>query len=140
MQDACRGLGLLEGDTERDCAMTEAASIPFGVHLCDLFATTLTPCLPSNPMEFYTNHKLELCRNIMRKEGQTSPTEVIENDVLLDLQERIEREGLDLHKDFKLPRPNPKLARATQQPRLLGEETSYDIATCKQRLRRRTKL
>ena len=70
--------------------MTEAASIPFGVHLRDLVATILTPCLPSNPMEFYTNHKLELCRDIMRREGQTSPTEVIGNEVLLDLQERME--------------------------------------------------
>ena len=60
----------------------------------------------------------------MRREGQTSPIEVIENEVLLDLKERVEREGLDLHKDFKLPCPNPELARAAQQPRLLREETS----------------
>lgn len=87
-QDACRSMGLLEDDSERDAAMTEAASIRFGSHLRDLFANILIHCKPTNPLEFYERHKLELCRDIMLREGTSTPTEAIHNQVLLDLKRK----------------------------------------------------
>ena len=127
-QEACRCMGLLEDDSERDAAMTEAASIRFGSHLRDLFANILIYCKPTNPLEFYERHKIELCRDIMLREGANTPTEVMHNEVLLALQERVARDGLDISKDFHLPPPNLDLARSQAQTRVLREEMSYDIS------------
>lgn len=125
-QDACRCMGLLEDDSERNAAMTEAASIRFGSQLRDLFANILFHSKPTNPLAIYGSHQIELCRDIMLREGAPTPTEAIHNEVLLDLQERVVREGLDITKDFQLPPPNLDLAHAAAQPRVLREEISYD--------------
>ena len=95
-QDAYRYMGLLEDDSERDVAITEAASIRFGFHLRGLFANILSYCKPTDPSEFYERHNIELCRDIMLQEGASTPTEVIHNEVLLALQERVARDGLDI--------------------------------------------
>ena len=87
-------------------------------------ANILIHCKPTNPLEFYERHKIELCRDMMHKAASTS-TEAIHNEVLLDLQERVARAGLDISKDFQLPPPNLALAQAAAH---LREETSYDSA------------
>ena len=60
-QDACQCMGLLEDDSNRDAAVTVAASIRFGFHICDLFANILIHCKPTNSLEFYEIRKIELC-------------------------------------------------------------------------------
>ena len=99
-QEACQCLGLLEDDTEIDRAMEEAATIRFGSTLRDTFVTILLYCRPANPQQFWETHKLALCRDFMHRDKVTLPTDAIVNEVLLCLQDRLDREGLDLNTGF----------------------------------------
>jgi hypothetical protein len=127
-QEACQCLGLLEDDTEIDRAMEEAATIRFGSTLRDTFVTILLYCRPANPQQFWETHKLALCRDFMHRDKVPLPTDVIVNEVLLCLQDRLDREGLDLNKDFGLPTPHPVSTEQRATPRVILEETSYDTS------------
>ena len=104
-QEACQGLGLLEDDREINKAMEEAASIRVGSAVRDTFVTILLYCRPANPLQFWETHKVALCTDLMHRDKVSNPTEAIINEVLLSLQDSLERQGLDVHEDFGLPKP-----------------------------------
>lgn len=64
----------------------------------------------------------------MHRDKVPLPTDVIVNEVLLCLQDRLDREGLDLNKDFGLPTPHPVSTEQRATPRVILEETSYDTS------------
>ena len=51
---------------------------------------------------------------------------LIEHTVLLHLEERVEREGMDLHVNFALPLPDANIVRQTKVPRAICEETAFE--------------
>ena len=127
-QEACQRLGLLEDDGEMDKAMEEAAAIRFGPALRDTFVTILLYCRPANPLQFWETHKVALCTDLMQRDKASTPTEAIINEVLLSLQDSLERQGLDVHEDFGLPKPPPMSSLQNTTPRIIEEETNYDTS------------
>ena len=54
------------------------------------------------------------------------------HEVLLQLQERIEFDGLDMNKNFDLPTPDPSIVHLAQVPSVLREEMNYNTAQLQQ--------
>lgn len=105
--------------------MEEAASVRFGRHLRSVFVTILIFIRPSDPVAFWLRHKVSLCEDIMHHERVTEPTAKVITEVLLDIQQDLERCGFALS-DFQLPAPDPALLQE-RGPREIREETNYDI-------------
>jgi hypothetical protein len=126
-QAACCKLGLLDNDTEIDSVMEEASSLRFGDPLCDVFATILMYCRPSDPLAFWERHKLKLCQDKMFQQKTSVLSDHIVNEVLLYLQDRVEQDNLDINRDFLLPKPNPELLPLGAIPREIREETILDL-------------
>ena len=124
-QDACKKMGLLDDDNENDRAMEEAASIRFGPQLRQTFAMILVWNRPIEPKEFWDRHKNILCEDLLRREHVDVPSDEIINEVLLDIEEHLQRNGLKLE-TFQLPKPDRNLL-VKKVPRELREETEYDI-------------
>ncbi|XP_074649050.1 uncharacterized protein LOC141904363 [Tubulanus polymorphus] len=124
-QDACMKLGLITDDGEIYRAMEEASNLQFGSQLRNFFATLLIYCRPSDPLQFWNKWRTELSRDIMHQMDVDHVTARVENEVLLQLQHAVQREGLDLALDFSLPLP--VLDSVTSLPRVISEETSYDM-------------
>ena len=124
-QDACNKLGLLDDDTEKDAAMEEASAIRFGPQLRLAFATLLIYCRPADPVAFWNKHKVELCRDIMIKDKVTELNHVIENQVLMYLQDILDKDGLELSKDFHLPKA-VVVESLDGLPKLVHEEMDHD--------------
>jgi hypothetical protein len=127
-QEACQQLGLLEDDREVDKTMEEAASIRFGPALRNTFVTILLYCRPANPVQFWETHKVALCTDLMHRNKVSNPTEAIINEVLLSLQDSLERQGLDVYEDFGLPKPQPMTSLQNTTPKIIEEETNYDTS------------
>eukprot|EP00095_Tigriopus_kingsejongensis_P008014 maker-scaffold1844_size26589-snap-gene-0.4 protein:Tk08014 transcript:maker-scaffold1844_size26589-snap-gene-0.4-mRNA-1 annotation:"hypothetical protein Y032_1114g3627" len=126
-QAACNKLGLLEDDNEKDMIMGEAALLKFGPQLRDVFATILMFHRPADPKQFWEKWRLELCRDFMKRDRLSAPSEMIVNQVLFDLQDRVERDGLHLANDFQMPMPNPDIIAQLQTPRIIREEIEFDV-------------
>ena len=47
-------------------------------------------------------------------------------EVFLKLQERIEFAGLDMHKNFGLPTPDPSMVQLAQLAHVLRDKTNYN--------------
>jgi hypothetical protein len=135
-QDACRMMGLLDDDNEINQVMEEAYSIRFGSQLRDMFATILMYCRPSDPASFWERHKSKLCEDLMHQNRVQEPNELIVNEVLLYLQDRLQQEGLDINCDFGLPQPNPELQPMAAIPRDIREETMHDFQQLEERVNR----
>ncbi|XP_072013683.1 uncharacterized protein [Amphiura filiformis] len=125
-QATCLKLGLLEDDTEIDKVMEEAAGIRFGNQLRDVFATILIWIRPSDPLSFYERHLPTLCEDLMHREHLEEPNSAVVNEVLIYLQDRLEREALDLQRDFGLPKPTATPVH-NRLPREVSEELDHDI-------------
>ena len=127
-QAACLAMGLLEDSSEIDRAMEEAASIRFGSTLRTVFAHILIFATPPNPPEFWNRHKHLLIDDILNKFNLSEPTEAVIHTALLEIDEVVHRHGLDLHKDFKLSRPDKAIAEQLGQAAstIIEEETNYD--------------
>jgi len=125
-QAACSKLGLLDDDTEIDKAMDEAATVKFGNQLRDVFANILIWIHPTDCLRFYNQHKSDL-----RDDYRDMSEEDAENELLIYLQERLGRSGLELKKDFKLPTPKAAEKRV-HVPSELREEYDFDIPTLQQ--------
>ena len=129
-QAACLKLGLLDDDAENDRAMEEAASIRFGPQLREVFAMILVWNRPIEPKEFWNRHKDILCEDLLRRDHLDAPSDSIINEVLLDIEEHVQRNGFEME-TFQLPKPDHDLI--TQRiPRELREETEYDITILKE--------
>ena len=131
-QEVCKKMGLLDDENEIDQVMEEAASMCFGSQLRYLFTAILIFIRPSNPLTFWQHHTVSLCQDLMHHAGATEPTAEVVNEVLLDIQEFLERSGFALS-DFQLPAPDPALIQQCR-PREIREETDYDIGALKQAL------
>ena len=119
-QAACNKLGLLDDDSEIDKAIQEASAMKFGNQLRDVFATILIWIRPSDPPAFYLRHKNCLCQDYRDVSAENA-----ENQLLIYLRDRLDREGLQLSRDFGLPEPTDVIHLARE----LQEELDYDIAT-----------
>jgi hypothetical protein len=133
-QEACRLLGLLDDDTEIDLVMEEASSIRFGDQLRNVFVTILLYVRPSDPPAFWLRHKEKLCQDIRHRNGATCDNELIENEVLIYLQEKVQQENLDISVDFNLPRPDLTLQPMSDVPRDIRDETLLDVAELEDRI------
>lgn len=105
-QAACLKLGLLYDDGEIDKVIVEAASYKFSNQLRDVFANILIWVRPVDPLAFYERHKNLLVEDFLHRDHLKEPNEMIFNELLIYLQERLERENLDLKDDFGLPKPD----------------------------------
>lgn len=123
-------MGLLDDDSEIDRVMEEAESVRFGTQLRCVFVTVLLFIRPSNPPAFWESHKLTLCKDLMQRDGVVHLTEEVVHEVLLDIQEYLERGGFSLT-DFHLPTPDPALLH-NRASREMHEETGYNIGTLQQ--------
>lgn len=133
-QEACKELGLLDSDNEKDRVMEEASAVRFGPQLRQVFATLLMYCRPSDPLQFWMKHKLELCRDIMLRDNLSEISPQVENEVLLNLQSILDNEGLELHKDFQLP-PAECANSDPGLPRTILEEMAYDTNNLKAKVK-----
>ena len=131
-QEVCKKMGLIDDENEIDQVMEEAAPMCFGSQLRYLFTAILIFIRPSNPLTFWQRHTVSFCQDLMHRAGATEPTAEVVNEVLLDIQEFLERSGFALS-DFQLPAPDPALIQQCR-PREIREETDYDIGALKQAL------
>ena len=133
-QAACLQMGLLDHYNERNWVMEEASSIRFGPQLREVFCTILLYCMPADPLPFWNMRKYKLAEDIMRSKQETTMSMQAMHEVLLQLQERIEFDGLDMNKNFGLPTPDPSIVHLTQVPSVLREEMNYNTAQLQQNL------
>ena len=95
-QVACQSLGLLENNTVNLVwACTKG-------HLCDT-----THLLQTSQSIACLGDPLAPCTNLMQWNKVSTPTETIINKALLSLQNSLERQELEVHEDFSLPKPQP---------------------------------
>ena len=73
----------------------------------------------------------------MRSHGEVLLTDVIEHTVIQHLQERVQRDGLDLHKHYGLPLPNPEIINQAAIPAVIREETHFDIQSLQDQITNR---
>ena len=127
-QAACKALGLLEDETEIDRIMEEAGSIRFGSSLREVFALILIIIRPSDPVRFLEEHKKLLFEYLMHQQKVTELNDAIVNEGIMRIQIVLHQHGLDLEKDFKLPKPDPAmLLLNTGIPNDIRDETSYNV-------------
>ena len=120
-QCAAIAMGLLEDDKELDKAMDEAHQISFGQSIRSLFLAILLQAHPSNPLQFYNDHKHQLIEDWSRDE---EPAEA-ENKLLLWLEQRLLPLEMDLTK-FNLPEPRRITGADSKEEAVIREETNYD--------------
>ena len=108
--------------------MEEAALIQFGPALRNTFVTILIHCTLANPLQFRETHKVNVCTDLMQWDKVSSPTEAILNEVLLLLQDSLERQGLDVHEKYGLPKPQSMSQYLQDTTPRITEELSYDTA------------
>ncbi len=125
-QAACLKMGILDNEDEIDKVLEEAASVRFGAQLREVFATLLIWVKPADPRGFWQKHQALLCEDLLHRDGLHEPNESILNEVLLELEEHVQRNGLDLE-NFNLPKPNKSLIKE-RIPREIREETNYDTS------------
>ena len=68
----------------------------------------------------------------MKSKQETTMSMQTMHEVLLQLQERIEFDGLDMNKNFGLPTPDPSIVHLAQVPSVLREEMNYNTAQLQQ--------
>ncbi len=122
---ACLKMGLLDDDSENDRAIEEASSIRFGPQLRETFAMLLIWNSPIDPKAFWEKHKNILSEDLLRRDGLTEPNDQILNEVLLNIEEYVQRNGFEIEK-FQLPKPDHNLM-SNSIPREIREESEYDI-------------
>jgi len=127
-------MGLLDDDMEKGKAMQEAKNLQFGNQLRDIFATILLFCTPVEPLTSWHRWLPALVEDLMHEQNVQEIIELIKSTILLHLQERVEREGLCLKEHFGLPLPDPEIIARAQVPRVLREETEFDVATLNEQL------
>ncbi len=137
-QEACLKLGLLDDDAENDRAIEEAASIRFGPQLREMFAMILVWNRPIEPKEFWERHRNILSEDFLRRDRVDEPNEEILNEVLLEIEEHVQRNGFEME-TFQLPKPDPRLMKK-RVPRELREETEYDLDRLKEIVRENVPL
>ncbi len=123
-QAACLRMGIIDDEEEISKVLEEAASVRFGPQLREVFATILIWIKPADPKAFWEKHQKLLSEDILHRDSVLEPNESILNEVLLDLQEHIERNGSTLEA-FNLPVPDKTLI-SERIPREVREETNYD--------------
>jgi len=128
-QEACRQLGLLEDDTEKDNAMMEASSVRFGPQLRLAFATILMYCRPADPLEFWNRHKFELCRDFMLRDRVEQINHQVQNEALIHIQSILDNDCLLLHEHFNLPKPDQE--QTHDIPKVISDELNHDPVVLK---------
>jgi hypothetical protein len=102
-KEACRALGLLADDKEWHHCLEDAAEIKMGVGLRNLFVIILRHCNPDNPRTLWDAHKHNLSEDIAHHNPSATPAQII-NHTLLDIEQRLEWQGLTLEKcDLPIP-------------------------------------
>ncbi len=137
-QAACLKLGLLDDDSENDKAMEEASSIRFGPQLRETFAMILIWNRPTDTEGFWERHKEILCEDLLRRDGVSQPSAEILNEVLLDIEEHMNRNGYEIE-SFQIPKPDHNLM-PNRIPRELREEMEYDVDALKDIVERNVPL
>ena len=123
---ACIARGICEDDHEVDMVMEEAALVAFGPNLREIFAHILIFVLRKDHIQFWQRHNHSISQDLTHAAGLTEPDDNILNQVLLEIQEHLERYGYDLTVNFKLPQPNRDLIRQTD-PHDIRHETQHDV-------------
>jgi len=126
-KETCLKLGILEDDREIDKALEEAASVQCGPTLRHTFATILMWLQPAKAREFWERHKDTLAQDIMHRDQVQETNENILNEVLIEIQEHLQRNGYDLT-DFQIPKPSPDLLHpeSNRVPHEIRDETNFD--------------
>uniref|UniRef100_A0A0L8HLX3 ATP-dependent DNA helicase n=1 Tax=Octopus bimaculoides TaxID=37653 RepID=A0A0L8HLX3_OCTBM len=124
-QEACLRRGLISDDREIRCAMEETASIRIGDSLREFVATMLIYYRPPDPRSFWEEWKLELAHDLMHQNNVNQLNPCIENEVLIRLQEHLQRDELDLVKNFQLPKPDYGVS-PDPISKIISEEVDFD--------------
>ena len=123
---ACIARGICENDNEVDMVMEEAASVTFGSNLRELFANLLMFVLKKDYFQFWQRHMHTISEDLTHAAGLSEPDDTVINQVLLELQDYVERHGYHLTNNFQLPQPNLALI----QPRIpqdIRHETEHNM-------------
>ena len=135
-QSACVALGLLQDDEEIDKALMEVTQHQFGNHVRDFFVSILLFCGPPSPIELFQKWKKELAHDYLYRDNLTEINIRIENELLLYIQDKLERESLSLQ-HFQLPQPSE--ATEPNAPRVLHEEMDFNTDELKRNVQLRLK-
>ena len=68
----------------------------------------------------------------MRSKQETTISMQTMHELLLQLQEKIEFDGLDINKNFGIPTPDPSIVYLIQLPSVLREDMNYNTAQLQQ--------
>ena len=128
--EACIARGLCDNDEEIDKVIEEASSVTFGPQLRKLFTDILMYVLRNQYLRFWNKHKKALCMDQMLQENISEINESVENQALLEIQEKLERNGYDMVKHFNLPQPNHQQIQE-RIPAEVRFHTTHDIENLK---------
>ena len=125
-QAACAARGLLEGDSEWDQCLEEAALIQTGHQLRQLFTSILLHNDPLDPLSLYERHLPSLsddCRYKLQREFhiQDPNYEQVESLALHEINIILQRFGKSLS-DYCLPNPSHSFNDIIGIPRIIAEE------------------
>ena len=123
---ACIARGICEDDHEVDMVMEEAASISFGPQLREIFANMIMFVLRKDYIQFWERHMRTISEDLTHAAGLSEPDDNIINQVLLELQDHLERHGYNLTVNFGLPMPDPALIQP-RIPQAIRHETQHDV-------------
>ena len=113
--------------------MEVASAISFGPRSRLAFTTILICCRPADPLGFWHEHKLELCRDFMVRDKVTELNRQIENQLLMEIEHILDNDGLDLNKGFQMPPANYDECQGGQ-PRIASEELNFGLENLKEKV------
>ena len=118
-QAACIELGLMDDEKELDKVMDEAFLIQFGEQLRCLFLSILLFIKPSNPCQFWENHKDKLSEDWIKEHGKKKAI----NMVLMWLKNHLRLHEIEL-KTLGIPEPQEMIDEKISS--IVREESNFD--------------
>ena len=104
-QEACRMRGLLHDDREWEIILQVAAETSTPQRIRQLFATIVIFCSPPNPSQLFEGQVIAMGEDFRRLHPSTD-NGLIRAMVLIDLERRLQRAGLDLSNAHLPPVPD----------------------------------
>lgn len=126
---ACLAQGLLEDDGEWQQCLKEAAEMQSGTQLCQLFATLLLFCEPSQPDILWYNFRMHICDDLQQQLLSTG-IKNLSNDSIFDyglylLEKLLNDSGQSLANFPSMPRPQLHWNEQVVNP-FIAEQLNYD--------------
>ena len=126
-KETALAMGLLKDDDESNRCLAEATHMAFPTQIRKLFVIILIYCEPNRPRELWEKHKDAMAEDILHKQRQIHGNPSLEvnnyiyNEVLIILQEELEKMHSSLEKYDGIPQPEYD-GRILNEPRVIQEE------------------